>query len=242
MTVCGWVNRRQLAAIAYLREANRVLREQLGGKRPKFTDAQRRRLAERGKALGRKALTALCSIATPDTILGWYRRLIAKKYDGSTKRPRGRPRRAQDIRELSARENPLCEARAERIRGIAEPAQAAHETRGESHVRGRGRYFDSIEACRGTRPELRPEHVPFASVLDDPLSFALDIIPVVQNSGSVLEALQASGDLVFPGCIDILLRDLVIKLLEAGEQQGAVLLRKLLGLIEELSDGRGHGH
>ncbi len=103
LTVCGWVNRRQLAAIAYLREENRVLREQLGAKRPKFTDTQRRRLAEKGKALGRKALAELCSIATPDTILGWYRRLIARKYDGSAKNPRGRPRRAEDVRELILR-------------------------------------------------------------------------------------------------------------------------------------------
>jgi len=64
MTVCGWMNRRQLAAIAYLREENRVLREQLGGKRPKLSDAQRRRLAEKGKTLGRKALGELCRIAT----------------------------------------------------------------------------------------------------------------------------------------------------------------------------------
>ncbi len=67
LTVCGWVNRRQLAAIAYLREENRVLREQQGGKggkRPKLTDAQRRRLAEKGKAVGRKVLAELCSIAT----------------------------------------------------------------------------------------------------------------------------------------------------------------------------------
>jgi len=42
LTVCGWVNRRQLAAIAYLREENRVLREQLGSNRPNLSDAQRR--------------------------------------------------------------------------------------------------------------------------------------------------------------------------------------------------------
>ncbi len=109
LTVCGWVNRRQLVAIAYLREENRVLREQLGAKRPKLTDLQRRRLAERGKALGRKVLAELCSIAAPDTILGWYRRLIARKYDGSATHPRGRPRKAEAIRELivrMAKENP----------------------------------------------------------------------------------------------------------------------------------------
>ena len=49
----GWVNRRQQDVIAYLHEENSVLREQLGGRRLRFTDDQRRRLAARGKALGR---------------------------------------------------------------------------------------------------------------------------------------------------------------------------------------------
>lgn len=56
LTVSGWVNRRQQAAIAYLREENRVLRAQLGPKRPRLTDGQRRGLAEKGRVLGRKAL------------------------------------------------------------------------------------------------------------------------------------------------------------------------------------------
>ena len=60
MTVCGWVNRRQLAVIEYLHEENRVLREQLGKKRLRLTDSQRRRLAEKGKVLGRKTLRQLC--------------------------------------------------------------------------------------------------------------------------------------------------------------------------------------
>jgi hypothetical protein len=55
----GWVNRRQLAVIDYLREENRVLHEQLQGRRLRFTDDQRRRLAVRGKALGRKTLRDL---------------------------------------------------------------------------------------------------------------------------------------------------------------------------------------
>lgn len=75
----GWVNRQQGDTIDYLREENRVLREQLGGKRLRFTDAQRRQLATRGKRLGRKVLAGLAGIATPDTILRWYGKLIAKK-------------------------------------------------------------------------------------------------------------------------------------------------------------------
>ena len=65
----GWVNRRQQLAIEYLLEENRVLREQLGSRRVRLTDAQRRRLAVRGKALGRKALDELAGLVTPATIL-----------------------------------------------------------------------------------------------------------------------------------------------------------------------------
>ena len=80
--VC-WVNRHQEDVIAYLKEENRVLKELQGGKRILLNDDQRRRLAVKGKALGRKRLGGLGSLVTPDTILGWYRRLVARKYDGS---------------------------------------------------------------------------------------------------------------------------------------------------------------
>ena len=80
LTVAGWMNRRQQLAIDYLREENRVLREQLGGRRLRLTDNQRLRLAHRAKALGRKWLRELATIATPDTILRWHRQLVARKY------------------------------------------------------------------------------------------------------------------------------------------------------------------
>ena len=105
----GWVNRRQLAVIDYLKEENRVLREQLGGRRLRLNDDQRRRLAVKGKALGRKVLQQMAGIVTPDTILRWYRTLVAKKVDGSKKRGRGRPRTAEEIAALLVRmagENP----------------------------------------------------------------------------------------------------------------------------------------
>ena len=103
LTTAGWLNRQQEDSINDLREENRVLREQLGGKRIRFTDSQRRRLAMRGKRLGRKVLMGLTGIATPDTILRWYRQLIAKKYDGSSRRGRGRPRTPCHIAELVVR-------------------------------------------------------------------------------------------------------------------------------------------
>ena len=67
--VAGMLNNRQQQVIEYLREENRVLREQLGGRRVRLSDAQRRRLATKGKLLGRKLLGEICTIVTPDTIL-----------------------------------------------------------------------------------------------------------------------------------------------------------------------------
>jgi hypothetical protein len=61
------------------------------GRRPRFKDDQRRQLAVRGKAVGRKHLLRFVSLVTPDTLLAWHRRLIAKKYDSSNKRKPGRP-------------------------------------------------------------------------------------------------------------------------------------------------------
>src|ERR1700681_2747995 len=105
--VAGWMNGHQQVVIEYLQEEIRVLKEQLG-KRPRFDDDQRRRLALKGKPVGRKGLLRFASIVTPDTLLAWHRRLIAKKYDSSTKRKPGRPLTASDIREVvlkMAREN-----------------------------------------------------------------------------------------------------------------------------------------
>lgn len=69
----GWVSRHQLDVIEYLLEENRVLKERLGGRRLCFTDAERRRLARKAKALGRKVLSELETVVTPDTLLRWFR-------------------------------------------------------------------------------------------------------------------------------------------------------------------------
>ena len=92
----GWVHRQQLDVIDYLKEENRVLREMLGEQRLRFTDAQRRRLAEKAKRLGRKGLNDIASIVTPDTLMAWQRKLIAIKWDHSDKRRLGRPRTISD--------------------------------------------------------------------------------------------------------------------------------------------------
>jgi putative transposase len=105
----GWVNRHQQDGLEYLQAENRALREQLCGKRLRFNDAQRRRLAVKAKAVGRKTLFDIDTLVTPDTLLRWHRQLIAKKYDGSKKRRPGRPKTAVEIETLvvrMARENP----------------------------------------------------------------------------------------------------------------------------------------
>jgi putative transposase len=109
VALAGWLNREQQKVIEYLKEENRALREQLGTKRLRFNDEQRRRLAVKGKALGMKVLRELGCIVTPDTILRWYRELIAMKYDGSEQRSPGRPSKPEELRTLvirMAQENP----------------------------------------------------------------------------------------------------------------------------------------
>ncbi len=65
VAVAGWMKQRQQHVIEYLVEENRVLREQLGGRRLRFNDDQRRRLAAKGKQLGRKLLAQIATLLTP---------------------------------------------------------------------------------------------------------------------------------------------------------------------------------
>jgi transposase InsO family protein len=104
----GWVHRHQLDVIEYLQEENRALKARLGGRRLRFTDAERCRLARKAQALGRKVLTELDTLVTPDTLLRWYRKLIALKWTYSRPGP-GRPRVMKTIVDLVLRmalENP----------------------------------------------------------------------------------------------------------------------------------------
>ena len=110
VAIAGWIQREQQAAIVYLLEENRVLKARLRGRKLRLTDDERRRLAVKGEALGRKLLAEVAGIVTPDTLLAWHRRLIAKKWDTSSRRKRaGRPRVMVEIAELIvrlAKENP----------------------------------------------------------------------------------------------------------------------------------------
>ena len=107
--LAGWINCHQQQVNEFQREQIEVLLEKLGKKRLLLSDDQRRRLAVKGKVLGRKALSELTTIVTPDTILRWHRTLVAQKWDYSKRRKSvGRPRVRQEIVDLVlrfAREN-----------------------------------------------------------------------------------------------------------------------------------------
>src|ERR1700751_3317436 len=106
--VSGMVNRQLLLQNEYLIAENRILRSHLPARGP-LTAPQRATLAEIGKQLGRQALEPVASSAKPDTILGWYRKLIARKFDGSKHRSYpGRPPVGREVTQLivrMAREN-----------------------------------------------------------------------------------------------------------------------------------------
>src|ERR1017187_4712816 len=108
--LAGWINRQQQEVIEYLRTENQILKEKHGKRRIVLTDDQRRRLAVKGKVLGRKVLETVGTLFTPDTILRWHRLLVAQKWNTSDrgKKP-GRPPVADEIRILVVRlasENP----------------------------------------------------------------------------------------------------------------------------------------
>src|SRR5262245_1530903 len=82
--VAGWLQRHQQQVMAYLLEENRVLKAYLGGRRLRLTDTERRRLEALAHPLGRKRLKEIATLVTPDTLLQWYKRLIAAQFDGNT--------------------------------------------------------------------------------------------------------------------------------------------------------------
>ena len=101
--ISGTVDQELLLRNEYLAAENRILKAQL--KTPlRLTDAERMTLAEIAHRLGRKALEDVANVVKPDTLLGWYRRLIARKFDGSkSRRYPGRPRIDAEIEQLVVR-------------------------------------------------------------------------------------------------------------------------------------------
>src|ERR1700738_2102608 len=101
--VTGTGDQELLARNEYLAAENRILRVQLKG-RLKLSDAERATLGEIGHRLGRKVLGELANVARPDTILAWYRKLVARKFDGSkARRGPGRPRVDRAVEQLIVR-------------------------------------------------------------------------------------------------------------------------------------------
>jgi putative transposase len=100
--VTGTVDQELLARNEYLAAENRILKVQLEG-RLKLSDAERGALGEIGHRLGRKVLADIATVARPDTILGWYRKLVARKFDGSGHRGPGRPRIKREVEQLIIR-------------------------------------------------------------------------------------------------------------------------------------------
>ena len=101
--IAGWVNRHQLDVIEYLQEENRVLKDRLGGRRIRFTAAERRRLARKARTLGRRVLNELQTLVTPDRLVRWYREMLAFKWNYSHRRSPGRPRVMRTIADLIVR-------------------------------------------------------------------------------------------------------------------------------------------
>jgi putative transposase len=97
------VEQELLARNEYLTAENRILKAQLNG-RLKLSDAERSMLGEIGHRLGRTALAEAATVVKPDTILAWYRKLVAHKFDGSkARRGPGRPRVTRQVEQLIVR-------------------------------------------------------------------------------------------------------------------------------------------
>jgi putative transposase len=104
----GWLHHEQADLIAFLREENRILKSRLAGRRLRFVDQERRRLAELGHRLGRRLLAQVATVVTPDTILRWHRQLIVRKwtYGGSYGGRRGLQAHLRALVIRMATENP----------------------------------------------------------------------------------------------------------------------------------------
>ena len=101
--ITGTVDQELLLRNEYLVTENRILRNQLKG-RVRLSDGERKALADIGYRLGKQALQDVATIVKPDTILGWHRKLEAKKIDGSTQRQSpGRPKIDPELEALVVR-------------------------------------------------------------------------------------------------------------------------------------------
>lgn len=100
--ITGTVDQQLLLRNEYLAAENRILKAQIRG-RLCLSNADRATLGEIGHRLGRRALGEVANAALPDTILGWYRRLVARKFDGCKSR-----RRPADPESIGGSSSSLC--------------------------------------------------------------------------------------------------------------------------------------
>ena len=101
--ITGTVDQELLLRNEYLVTENRILRHQITG-RVRLTDGERQTLADLGQKLGKQALKEVAQVVKPDTILGWHKKLVAQKFDGSKQRqPLGRPKVDQALEDLVVR-------------------------------------------------------------------------------------------------------------------------------------------
>lgn len=107
---CWLAPRHQQQVITYLLAENRILKAQLSGRRLRLQDTKCRQLAALAQSLGRQCLKELATLVTLDTLMRWYKRLMAQKFDGSKQRAQlGRPRVTEEIEQRVVRmaeENP----------------------------------------------------------------------------------------------------------------------------------------
>ena len=171
LILASWINRQQQAVIEYLHTENAVLKEKLGKKRILLSDDQRRRLAVKGKILGRKKLSQVGTLFTPDTILRWHRQLVAQKWDYSDRKEKkpGRPRVRQVIVELAlqfAKQNPTrglrpyqwciveCRLHHQRHNHRQHPQSTRHRTSANSQANNKlGNVSQIVFRCF---PRIRP--------------------------------------------------------------------------------------
>ena len=96
-SITGTVDQELLLRNEYLVTENRILRNQLKG-RLRLSNGERKALADLGQKLGKQAMQEVAKIVKPDTILGWHRKLVAQKFDGSQRRKApGRPAIDQEL-------------------------------------------------------------------------------------------------------------------------------------------------
>jgi hypothetical protein len=109
VSITGSVDEELRLRNAYLAAENRILRNQIKTRRVLLTDAERQMLAEMGHALGRQALAEIATIARPDTILAWHRKLMDQQgVHAQLRQSVGCPRIDKDLEDLvvrMAREN-----------------------------------------------------------------------------------------------------------------------------------------